>query len=127
MESLGGNKEFGDRFVAQHVAFFYYWLVVALYIISPAVAYDLNKHVERHAYLTYDEFLTTNEDMLKTQSAPQVAIDYYQTGDLYMFDAMQYTMQYRGLGGMDQSQSSTITTTAPNTRRPVVENLYDGA
>ena len=38
MEELGGNKEFGDRFIAQHMAFFYYWLVVGVYIAAPAVA-----------------------------------------------------------------------------------------
>lgn len=26
MESLGGDLEWGDRFFAQHAAFFYYWV-----------------------------------------------------------------------------------------------------
>jgi ubiquinol oxidase len=43
MESLGGNKEFADRFLAQHIAFFYYWLVIAVYITSPAVACKPNQ------------------------------------------------------------------------------------
>jgi ubiquinol oxidase len=44
------------------------------------LAYDLNKHVERHAYNTYDEFLKTHGEELKLQPAPQVAIDYYRDG-----------------------------------------------
>jgi ubiquinol oxidase len=80
MESLGGNELFIDRFVAQHIAFFYYWLVVLLYMVSPAVAYDLNKHVEEHAFSTYDEFIKLNGEELKLLPAPAVAIDYYQKG-----------------------------------------------
>lgn len=38
MEDLGGNSEFSDRFIAQHIAFFYYWLVVGIYIAAPGVA-----------------------------------------------------------------------------------------
>eukprot|EP01036_Dinobryon_divergens_P023270 gene23269-31598_t len=108
MESLGGNELFLDRFVAQHIAFFYYWIVVVLYMVSPATAYDLNKHVEQHAFNTYDEFLTSHADELKLLPAPQVAIDYYQKGDLYMFDAFQYNLKQARLR-----------------RRPVVESLYD--
>ncbi len=43
---------------------------------------------------------------LKAQSAPQVAINYYCCGDLYMFDEFQ-------------------TTRSPEERRPKIENLYD--
>jgi ubiquinol oxidase len=52
MEELGGNARFTDRFVAQHIAFFYYWLVTVLYMLAPPVAYNLNEHVERHAFDT---------------------------------------------------------------------------
>ena len=88
MEELGGDCQFRDRFVAQHVAFFYYWIVVALYLYNPTFAYNLNQAVEEEAYQTYDNFLTRNEDMLKNQPAPKVARDYYRDGDLYMFDQM---------------------------------------
>ena len=87
MEELGGDEKFGDRFIAQHIAFAYYWLVVAVYVTSPAVAYDLNKHVERHAFNTYSEFLVRNEARLRAAPAPQVAKDYYTEANLYMFDA----------------------------------------
>ena len=125
MESLGGNERFNDRFVAQHIAFFYYWIVVILYICSPAVAYDLNKHVERHAFSTYDQFLQSNEDELKSKAAPQVAVDYYEGGDLYMFDAFQYTNKYnRDSKLIDKRLSAEEKEN--NRRRPVVKNLYDG-
>lgn len=88
MEELGGNSQFRDRFVAQHVAFFYYWIVVALYLYNPTLAYNLNQAVEEEAYQTYDKFLTDNESMLKGQPAPEIAIEYYRDGDLYMFDQM---------------------------------------
>lgn len=62
--------------------------------------------IEGHAYYTYDEYLKTYEAQLKAQRAPQVAINFYRDGDLYMFDEVQ---------------------TAPDHefRRPKVNNLYD--
>ena len=119
MEELGGNKAFADRFVAQHIAFFYYWIVVALYIISPAVAYDLNKHAENHAFDTYREYVQSNEAELKLLPAPRVAVEYYQSGDLHMFDAFQYHMSF---------PSRLMTDSAGEERpirRPTVETLYD--
>ena len=43
MEELGGHKQFIDRFIAQHTAFFYYWFVVFFYMTNPAFAYNLNE------------------------------------------------------------------------------------
>ena len=119
MESLGGSERFADRFVAQHIAFFYYWLVIAVYMTSPAIAYDLNKHVEKHAFDTYDQFLRTHEEELKKQPAPQVAIDYYQDGDLALFDAFQNDSFEIGMKPKPKNEVLT----AP--RRPVINNLYD--
>jgi ubiquinol oxidase len=62
--------------------------------------------VEEHAHHTYDTFVREHEAELKTQPAPEVAINYYRDGDLYMFDEFQ-------------------TGTISETRRPVVDNLYD--
>lgn len=87
MEELGGNEAFLDRFIAQHAAFFYYWIVVAAYIVNPTFCYNLNQAVEEHAYETYDEFLKVNKDWLESQPAPAVAQQYYRDGDLYLFDA----------------------------------------
>lgn len=80
MEELGGNAEWLDRLVAVHLAFFYYWMAIALYMASPETAYNLNEMVERHAYDTYDKFLETHEEELKALPPPQIAKEYYQTG-----------------------------------------------
>lgn len=41
MEALGGGDRWDDRFVAQHIAFGYYWAVVALFLASPQVSMRL--------------------------------------------------------------------------------------
>jgi ubiquinol oxidase len=105
MESLGGDRHWLDRAIAQHIAVAYYWVVVPLYMLFPKYAYYLMELIENHAYHTYDGYLKLNEAELKTQPAPQVAINYYRDGDLYMFDETQ--------------------TTDPEFRRPKVDNLYD--
>ena len=106
MESLGGNRHWIDRFIAEHVAFAYYWTIVPIYMLSPRYAYYLMELIENHAYHTYDNYLQTHEAELKAQPAPQIAIAYYRDGDLYMFDEVQ-------------------TTLAKEFRRPKVDNLYD--
>lgn len=106
MESLGGSQYWGDRFVARHIALLYYWLAVVLYLIAPSAAYRLSELIERHAYETYDSFLTAKGAELRMTTAPQVAVDYYRDGDLYMFDEFQ-------------------TTHLPTERRPSIDNLYD--
>lgn len=77
MEELGGDDEFKDRFVATHLAFFYYWVVVLLYMFSPSVAYNLNMHIEQHAYETYNDFLAKNSVELKSLPVPKAAQQYY--------------------------------------------------
>mmetsp|Transcript_2858 Transcript_2858/g.6413 ORF Transcript_2858/g.6413 Transcript_2858/m.6413 type:complete len:302 (-) Transcript_2858:298-1203(-) len=104
MEELGGDANFLDRFLAQHVAFGYFALIVALYLLNPVEAYNLNQDVEEHAAATYDSYLKENAEKLKLLPAPQAAIDYYVDGDMYMFDEFQ---------------------TSCEMRRPVIENLYD--
>jgi len=113
MEELGGSKEFSDRIVAQVIAIAYYWIVVLAYMIAPAYAYNLNKNVESHAYDTYNAFLNDNEAMLKKEPAPQVAKDYYERGDLTLFDAFH---SYQ----LDANGAKT-----ENSRRPTITNLYD--
>ena len=104
MEELGGNARFFDRFIAQHIAFGYYAVVLALYLLNPIEAYNLNQDVEEHAFATYDAYLKENEERLKQLPAPRAAMDYYVTGDLYMFDEFQTDCELR---------------------RPKIENLYD--
>lgn len=64
------------------------------------------RQVERHAFDTYDKFLQAHEAELRAQPAPRVAKQYYETGDLYMFDEFH-------------------TTTPTERRRPRIETLYD--
>ncbi|GAA6617140.1 alternative oxidase [Scytonema sp. NUACC26] len=106
MESLGGNRHWSDRAIAHSIGVIYYWVVVPIYMLSPRYAYYLMELIENHAYHTYDEHLKMHEAELKTQSAPQVAINYYRDGDLYMFEETQFTSNHRF-------------------RRPKIDNLYD--
>lgn len=106
MEELGGNDNLGDRLLARSAALVYYWIIVLVYLVSPKAAYHFMELVEEHAYATYDEFLIESEAELKAQPAPQVAINYYRDGDLYMFDEFQ-------------------TATRPEVRRPKADTLYD--
>lgn len=106
MEALGGNDVWGDRFLAQHLAMAYYWIVVPLYMLLPEYAYYMMELIEQHAYHTYDAYLNENAEALKQQAAPEIAVNYYRDGDLYMFEEMQ-----------TNSQRSF--------RRPSVDSLYD--
>lgn len=106
MEELGGSQYWADRFLARATALLYYWIIVALYLMSPRQAYHFMELVEEHAYHTYDTYLKDYEAQLQAQAAPQVAISYYRDGDLYMFDEFQ-------------------TGRATEKRRPPVNNLYD--
>lgn len=106
MESLGGDRNFGDRFLAQHLAMVYYWLIVPLYMLLPEYAYYTMELIEQHAYDSYNSFLTVCGEELKTQPAPLIAINYYRDGDLYMFEESQ-------------------TTVKTEFRRPKIDNLYD--
>lgn len=104
MESLGGDRFWIDRFVAHSGAFIYYWILVLVYMSSPRAAYRFTQLVEEHAFHTYDTFLKQYREQLQAQPAPQVAVDYYHNGDLYMFDEFQ---------------------TSLTERRPTIETLYD--
>ncbi len=81
MEELGGSKFFVDRFVAQHVAFFYYWFIVGVYLTSPRSAYHLSELIEHHAYHTYDTFLSDHRDELLAKPVPEAARQYYEADD----------------------------------------------
>jgi len=134
MEELLDNSThdgltFQDRFVAQHVAFFYYWMVVGLYMVNPTQAYHLNQCVEEEAYETYDKFLRTHADFLRDKPAPKAAVDYYTGDDLYLFDQMhthhdggeRTSVPYREQLGVEQRTEEM----PAQRRRPVCETLYD--
>jgi ubiquinol oxidase len=108
MEEMGGSDRWIDRFIAQHVAVFYYWIVVTLYMHNPTMAYNLNQAVEEEAFATYSKFIEENAEYLKSQPAPRAAKKYYAGDDLYLFDAMHF----QGNGRRD-------------TRRPKMESLLD--
>lgn len=106
MESLGGDLEWRDRFFGQHAAFFYYWILNLMFLISPKVAYNFSELIEMHAVDTYGQFVDENEKLLKNLPPPPVAVDYYESEDLYMYDEFQ-------------------TSQLPETRRPKIDSLYD--
>lgn len=106
MEALGGNQYWIDRFAAKHIALIYFWIIVIIYICAPRSAYQFMELVEEQAYRSYDQYLKANATELKSLPAPQIAIDYYRDGELYLFDAFQ-------VGSVTQQ------------RRPAVNNLYD--
>jgi ubiquinol oxidase len=88
-EALGGDRIFGDRFLSQHVAVAYYWVVIGMYLVSPRMAYNLMERIEEHAFETYDHFLRENEAMLRASPVPAVARQYYESNDHYLFDEFQ--------------------------------------
>lgn len=53
MESLGGDQLWFDRFLAEHSAILYYWVLILMYLLSPKNAYAFSELVEWHATDTY--------------------------------------------------------------------------
>ena len=55
-------------------------LVVVIYLFYPSTCYDLNYHVERHAYQTYEQFLNDEGEKLKMiKEIPKAAVEYYSS------------------------------------------------
>jgi len=106
MESLGGNSQWSDRFLGSHVAFAYYWFLVAVYLGSPRIAYQFMELLEAHAVDTYSTFVEENRERLRKLPPPAVAASYYKEGNLYLFDDF-------------------MTSREPGTRRPPCETLLD--
>jgi len=77
MESLGGDQQWWVRFLAMHSAIAYYWVLLALWALSPTLAYKFSELLETHAVNTYGQFLDDNEELLKTMPPPFVAVEYY--------------------------------------------------
>lgn len=106
MISLGGDQNWRVRFLAQHAAIVYYFVLIGLWCLSPTLAYNFSELIEAHAVDTYGEFVDSNEDILRSLRAPIIAKQYYEASDMYMFDEFQ-------------------TNRVPGERRPVVNTLYD--
>jgi ubiquinol oxidase len=113
MESLGGNDFVLDRWLAQTMAFFYYWYVVVIYAVSEQAAYHLSELIEDHAYETYDGYLKKYEDNLKSQPVPAIARKYYVEDNPFMFDQF---CTVKEIGNGDNTFSA---------RRPTLNTLYD--
>lgn len=112
MESLGGNESGFDRVLAQTMAFFYYWYVVAVYTVSPPAAYHLSELIEDHAYNTYNGYLENHSDMLKEKPVPAIASKYYVEDNPFLFDLFCTVKETDDQGNF-------------SARRPSLNNLYD--
>ena len=91
MEALGGDQRWSDRFLAQHAAILYYWILVGLWLLSPTLSYNFSELIEAHAVDTYAEFVDANRERLSELPAPRISRLYYNGPDLYFFDEFQNT------------------------------------
>lgn len=112
MEELGGNSSPVDRFLAQAMAFGYYWYVIMVYFLSEQAAYHLSELIEDHAFNTYDGFLKNHGDRLKAMPVPKIANKYYEKDNPFLFDLFCTVKE----AGTDGTYSA---------RRPKLESLYD--
>ena len=112
MESLGGNSNVVDRTLAQTMAFFYYWYVIAIYAWNEPAAYHLSELIEDHAFNTYSKFTSEYEESLKSKPVPEVARKYYERDNPFLFDLF-CTVK-------NKNDDGTF-----STRRPKLESLYD--
>jgi ubiquinol oxidase len=80
MESLGGDQQWWVRFIAQHSAIVYYFVLCVLWGLSPSLSYKFSEMLESHAVNTYGQFLDENPEILKKLPPPTVAIEYYALG-----------------------------------------------
>jgi hypothetical protein len=51
MESLGGDRQWIDRFLAEHAGVIYYWVIIAFYAASPSASYAFSELVEASGVL----------------------------------------------------------------------------
>ena len=54
-----------DRFLAHHAAVVYFWVLIAMWMISPTLAYNFSELIEAHAVDTYAEFAESNKERLE--------------------------------------------------------------
>lgn len=109
MESLGGDKRWGDRFIAFHAGIVYYWCLVLLFFISPTQSYRFSQLIESHAVDTYAQFLDENEEKLRSLPAPDVAYEYYNNFMYYFYEF----------------QLSSAEQPGDDIRRPEINSLFD--
>lgn len=80
MESLGGDQKWWVRFVAQHSAVVYFFVLCILFAISPTLSYKFSEMLETHAVVTYTVFCENNEKLLKEIPPSKAAVEYYSLG-----------------------------------------------
>jgi ubiquinol oxidase len=80
MESLGGDQAWFVRFIAQHSAIVYFWILSLLFAMSPSLSYKFSEMLETHAVDTYGQFIDENEEALKKLPPSLAALDYYTLG-----------------------------------------------
>lgn len=71
MESLGGDQMWWDRFLAQHSAIFYFWVLILFYTFAPRMAYVFSELVEvshHHIHTSFVMWLPVGrgEQILRT-------------------------------------------------------------
>jgi len=80
MESLGGDQKWWVRFLAQHSAIVYFYILCFLWALSPSLSYRFSELLETHAVNTYSVFIEENEQLLKELPPSMAAIEYYSFG-----------------------------------------------
>ena len=130
MESLGGDRRWSDRFLAQHAALVYYFGLVVVWLLSPKLAYNFSEKIETHAVATYAQFTEENKELLESLPAPEVAKKYYEAEDLYLFDEFQTTTMLNtgeivSLKLNSRSSDEGDPLDPLSVRRPKIETLYN--
>ena len=87
MESLGGDQAYWVRFVAQHSALVYFFVLCVLFAISPTLSYRFSELLENHAVITYSVFCENNKQLLKDLPPSKAAVEYYSLGTSDVFYA----------------------------------------
>mmetsp|Transcript_32018 Transcript_32018/g.90063 ORF Transcript_32018/g.90063 Transcript_32018/m.90063 type:complete len:242 (-) Transcript_32018:26-751(-) len=106
MESLGGGQAWFDRFFAQTGAVAYYWVLVLFFMIDPRWSYNFCRRIESHAVDTYAEFVDANAEKLRALPPPPIAVEYYVTGDGYLFS--KFHTPRRELGEVSRPPCTTL-------------------
>ena len=117
MESLGGDRSWRDRFLAQHAALAYFGLLCFAWLLSPALAYNFSELIEAHAVDTYAQFADENKALLRSMPAPRVAKAYWTSDDLYLFDASSRRGRWARCGGRASARCTTYSAPSATTRR----------
>ena len=112
MESLGGDQRWWTRFLAQHSAIAYYFVLCILWMVSPTLSYKFSELLETHAVHTYSQLLDDNESLLRELPPSIAATDYYAFGiSDPLYAEIQTDALARGIGLRNPGES--------------MESLYD--